>query len=182
MAFLVVLDSMTPAERVAFILHDVFRFPFADVGQIVGRTPAACRQLATSARRRVSASSYPPTTTADHGRIVRGFKEAWEAKDITALIAVLDPEATVIADGGGLVNTVLRPIRGGAPIARYYVGLAKRIPTMTMREAIVNGQPGLVGEQDGKPVTVYAFATAEGRITRIWAIRNPEKLHPWTAG
>src|SRR5215471_6584530 len=93
MAFLVVLDSMTPAERVAFILHDVFGFPFAEVARIVGRTPAACRQLASTARRRIRASQAPPTPTAQQAGIVRAFKRAWEARDISALIGLLDPEA-----------------------------------------------------------------------------------------
>jgi RNA polymerase sigma-70 factor (ECF subfamily) len=117
---------------------------------------------------------------AEQARAVKAFKHAWDARDIDALLAVLDPDATVIADGGGLATTVLRPIRGDAQIARYYIGLAERIRTMTMRETTVNGQPGLVGEQDGMPVTVYAFAMAGARIGRIWAVRNPDKLHPWT--
>src|ERR671931_12640 len=123
MAFLVVLESMTPAERVAFILHDVFRYSFAEVAEIVGRTPAACRQLASSARRRIRESrahAAPPTQQAG---IVSDFKQAWEAKDIHALIGLLDPDATV-----------------------------------------------------------FAFAVEDGRISRIWAVRNPEKLRPWTAG
>ena len=82
MAFLVVLESMTPAERVAFILHDVFRYPFAEVAEIVRRTPAACRQLASSARRRIRASQAAATSTAQRAGIVKDFKEAWEAKDI----------------------------------------------------------------------------------------------------
>src|ERR1700735_3431874 len=94
MAFLVVLESMTPAERVAFILHDVFRYSFAEVAEIVGRTPAASRQLASSARRRVRASQAPATPAARQADIVRDFKQAWEAKDIEALIGLLDPGAT----------------------------------------------------------------------------------------
>lgn len=82
LAFLVVLESMTPAERVAFILHDVFRFSFAEVSEIVGRTPAACRQLATSARRRIRASEVPTTPTTQQADTVREFEQAWEAKDI----------------------------------------------------------------------------------------------------
>jgi RNA polymerase sigma factor (sigma-70 family) len=113
MAFLVVLESMTPAERVAFILHDVFRYPFTEVAEIVGRTPAACRQLASSARRRIRASQAPATPTAQRADIVRDFKQAWEAKDIDALIGLLDPHATAIADGGGLVSAELR--RSKAP-------------------------------------------------------------------
>src|SRR5436190_5757038 len=102
MAFLVVLEELTPAERVAFILHDVFRYPFADIGGIVGRTPAACRQLASSARRRIRASQAPATPTARQAGIVREFKQAWEAKDIKGLIGLLDPDATATGDGGGL--------------------------------------------------------------------------------
>src|SRR5450432_2926621 len=102
MAFLVVLESMTPAERVAFVLHDVFRYSFAEVAEIVGRTPAACRQLASSARRRIRAPQVPAAPAAQHAAIVRDFRQAWEAKDIGALIGLLDPTATMTADGGGL--------------------------------------------------------------------------------
>src|SRR5215475_13525032 len=100
MAFLVVLESMTPAERVAFILHDVFGYPFAEIAAIVGRTPAACRQLASSARRRIRASQAPAAPAARQAGLVRAFKQAWEAQDIGALIGLLDPDATAIADGG----------------------------------------------------------------------------------
>jgi RNA polymerase sigma-70 factor (ECF subfamily) len=182
MAFLVVLESMTPAERVAFILHDVFRYPFAEVAEIVGRTPAACRQLASSARRRLRTSQAPATPTAQQASIVRDFKAAWEAKDIDALIGLLDPNATAIADGGGLATTFLRPIEGGEQIARAWIEIAHRAPSdMTFLERTVNGQPGLVAQQDGATVTVYAFDVAGGRIRHIWAVRNPEKLRPWTA-
>ncbi len=181
MAFLVVLESMTPAERVAFILHDVFRYPFADVAEIVGRTPAACRQLASSARRRLRAAQAPATPTAQHAEIVRDFKRAWEAKDINALIGLLDPDATATADGGGLALTFLRPIEGGEQIARAWVELANRATSnMTLHERTVNGQPGLVTQEDGVTVTVFAFDVAGDRIKHIWVIRNPEKLRPWT--
>jgi RNA polymerase sigma factor (sigma-70 family) len=185
MAFLVVLESMTPAERVAFILHDVFGYPFADVAEIVGRTPAACRQLASSARRRIRASRAPATPTAQRAAIVRDFKQAWEAKDIDALIGLLDPDATAIGDGGGLVGAELRPIEGGDQIARYLVDIASRAdraPNLTLLERTVNGQPGLVAQQDGLTVAVYAFEVAGDRITHIWAVLNPDKLRPWTAG
>ena len=180
MAFLVVLESMTPAERVAFILHDVFRYSFAEVGGIVGRTPAACRQLASSARRRIRAARAPATPTAQQTGIVRAFKAAWEAKDIDALIGLLDPGATAVADGGGRAVTFLDPIEGGAQIARAWVEIARQPAPLTLVERTVNGQPGLVALRDGVIVTVFAFDVAGDRIKRIWAIRNPEKLRPWT--
>ena len=185
MAFLVVLETMTPAERVAFVLHDVFRYSFADVAEIVGRTPAACRQLASSARHRVRAARPPATAAAQRASavrnavIVRDFKAAWEAKDIGALIGLLDPGATAVADGGGLVSAALRPIEGGEQIARYLAGVLGRTPRVTITEAAVNGQPGLIAELDGAVATVFAFEIAVGKITRIWIVRNPNKLRRW---
>jgi RNA polymerase sigma factor (sigma-70 family) len=182
MAFLVVLESMTPAERVAFILHDVFGYSFAEVAEIVGRTPAACRQLAASARRRIRAKQAPTTPTAHQADIVRDFKQAWEAKDIDAVIGLLDPDARAIGDGGGLVAAELRPIEGGERIARAVLQIARTAPNLTILERTVNGQPGLVAQQDGVTVTVIAFDIAGDRIKHIWAVRNPEKLRPWTTG
>jgi len=183
MAFLVVLESMTPAERVAFILHDVFCHSFAEVAEIVGRTPAACRQLASSARRRVRESQGPASPTARQAGIVRDFKQAWEAKDIDALIGLLDPDATAVADGGGLAITFLHPIEGGERIARAWVEIAHRASSshMTFLERTVNGQPGLVAQQDGVTSTVFAFEVVGDRIRHIWVVRNPEKLRRWTA-
>jgi len=181
MAFLVVLESMTPAERVAFILHDVFRYSFAEIAQIVGRTPAACRQLAYSARRRIRASRAAPPPTAQQAGIVADFKRAWDAKDIGALIGLLDPDATAAGDGGGLVRAVLRPIEGAEQIARFFAGRAVA-SDLTILERTVNGQPGLVAQVDGATVAVYAFDVSGGKIKRIWAVLNPDKLRPWTTG
>jgi len=177
MAFLVVLESMTPAERVAFILHDVFRYPFAEVAEIVGRTPAACRQLASSARRRIRALRAPAAPTAQQADIVRSFKQAWEAKDIDALISLLDPGATVVADGGGLAGA--QPIEGREQIARACVDLTDRAPGLTILERTVNGQPGLITQRDGVTAAVLAFDVAGDRIKHIWAVLNPQKLRPW---
>jgi RNA polymerase sigma-70 factor, ECF subfamily len=182
MAFLVVLESMTPAERVAFILHDVFRYSFTEVAEIVGRTPGACRQLATSARRRIQTSHPPATPAAQQASIVRDFRQAWEAKDIHALIGLLDPGATVTGDGGGIVSAAPRPVEGAEQIARYLVDLAGRAPgTVVFSERTVNGQPGLIAQLDGRTVAVYAFDITGGQIRHIWAILNPDKLRPWTS-
>jgi RNA polymerase sigma-70 factor, ECF subfamily len=147
MAFLVVLDSMTPAERVAFILHDVFGYPFAEVAGIV-----------------------------------RDFKKAWEARDIDALVGLLDPGATAIADTGGLARAQPGPIEGADQVARACAEVARIAPDLTILERTVNGQPGLVAQQDGLTVAVVAFEVVGDQIKRIWAVRNPEKLRPWTTG
>ncbi|MEU7698135.1 RNA polymerase sigma factor SigJ [Streptomyces sp. NPDC015492] len=180
MAFLVVLEAMTPAERVAFVLHDVFRYPFTELATIIGRTPAACRQLASSARRRVRAARTPEPPTGLQARVVKDFKQAWEAQDIAALVGLLTPDATVVVDGGGLVGAALRPITGAGEIARYLVAIGDMAPGTTLRLQSVNGRPGLVARRGGTVVTVAAFGLADGRITRIWAVRNPEKLQAWT--
>ncbi|MFF4381631.1 RNA polymerase sigma factor SigJ [Kitasatospora sp. NPDC001547] len=180
MALLVVLEAMTPAERVAFVLHDVFRYPFPEVAEIVGRTPAACRQLAASARRRVGAARAPAVPRGAQAGLVRQFKEAWEARDIAALVGLLAPGATMTADGGGLAGAALRPVAGGERIARYLVHMADKAPGLALLERSVNGRPGLVARAGGVTATVAAFGLADGRIARIWAVRNPEKLRPWT--
>ncbi|WP_436497009.1 RNA polymerase sigma factor SigJ [Actinokineospora sp. HUAS TT18] len=178
MAFLVVLDAMTPAERVAFILHDVFKYSFAEVAEIVARTPAACRKLASSARRRVQAQ-VTATPAAQSADVVRDFKLAWEAKDIGALIGLLDPDAVVIGDGGGLVEAALQPIEGAERIARYVLHLAERVPDLVVLLRTVNGQPGLVAQQGGVTAVVMAFDVVGDRIKHIWGVRNPEKLQLW---
>lgn len=125
----------------------------------------------------------PGTPTAQQTGTVRAFKAAWEAKNIDAIIGLLDPDATAIADGGGLAIAFLSPIEGGEQIARAWIEIANRTPTnMTFLERTVNGQPGLVAQQDGVTVTVFAFDVRGGRIRHIWVVRNPEKLRCWAMG
>ena len=124
MALLVVLDSLTPAERVSFVLHDVYRYPFAEIAEIVGRTPEACRQLATSARRRIGVARTPPPPGPELSATIRAFKVAWEAHDIQALVGLLDPDATATADGGGLITAELRPVTGAGVLR----GRSSRLP------------------------------------------------------
>lgn len=181
MAFLVILESMTPAERVSFVLHDVFRYSFAEVAEVVGRSPAACRQLASSARRRLRAPRLPATPAAVRTGLVGDFKRAWESGDINALVELLDPEATATADGGGLATAEPHPVETSDRIARVFADIVRRAPQLRISETTVNGQPGLVAWQQGVLVVVVAFETVGSRITRIWAVRNPEKLRLWTA-
>jgi RNA polymerase sigma factor (sigma-70 family) len=180
MAFLVVLESMSPAERVAFILHDVFRYPFADIAEVVGRTPAACRQLASGARRRISEAQPPEAApTARQAALVRDFRQAWEAQDIEALVGLLDPDVQLVADGGGKALAALEPITGLAELTTAMSYLITRTASLTFAERTVNGQPGLIAQENGVTVTVYAFEVSNDKITRIWAVRNPDKLRPW---
>jgi RNA polymerase sigma factor (sigma-70 family) len=182
MAFLVVLESMTPAERVAFILHDVFGYPFGEIAGIVGRTPAACRQLASSGRRRVRAARSATAPTDRQLAVVREFKNAWQTGDIAALVALLDPDVTFAADGGGRAPAALDPVEGAELVARYLADLAARSSGLTILERTVNGLPGLIVQDGATIVTVFAFDLTDDRISQIWAVRNPDKLRPWTTG
>ncbi|MYR64097.1 RNA polymerase subunit sigma-24, partial [Streptomyces sp. SID625] len=110
---------------------------------------------------------------------VRQVKEAWQANDITALVGLLDPAAVMTADGGGVAGAALHPIEGGARIAQYMIAIADRAPGLELLERSVNGTPGLVARRAGVVLTVAAFDVHDGHVTRIWAVRNPEKLRPW---
>jgi RNA polymerase sigma-70 factor (ECF subfamily) len=181
MALLVVLETMTPAERVAFILHDVFHYPFAEIGEIVGRSTEACRKLASSARRRVDGSSGIATPSTEQAVVVAAFRRAWEAQDIRALVDLLDPEATIVADGGGLAGAARRPITGGPRLARYLSQLAHKGGELGLQivETTVNGRAGLAGHIGGETVVVLAFGIDGDRIRNLWAVVNPEKLLLW---
>jgi RNA polymerase sigma-70 factor (ECF subfamily) len=181
MAFLVALEAMTPAQRVALVLHDVFGYSFAEIAEVTGRTPAACRELASVARRRIRTGHRPAAPTAAQAGLVRHFKQAWQAQDIDGLVRLLDPDAVFTADGGGLVSAALEPVAGGERIARYVVAISDRLADgTTMTETTVNGQPGLLIRQRDVVLSVYAFDVVDDRITQIWAVRNPDKLRPWT--
>ncbi|MFC8348514.1 RNA polymerase sigma factor SigJ [Streptomyces sp. NPDC057280] len=180
MAFLVVLDAMTPAQRVAFVLHDVFRYSFAEVAEIVGRTPVACRQLASAARRRVRETRATAAPAARHADLVRAFRQAWEAQDIDALVGLLAPDATATGDGGGRARAELHPVVGAERIARFYADRPAAASGVELLECTVNGEPGLVTRLDGVTVSVLAFDVVDDRIQRIWAVLNPDKLRPWT--
>jgi len=181
MALLVVLDAMTPAERVAFLLHDVFGYAFGEIGEIVGRSPAACRQLATSARRRVREARPAEVPAGDRAAVVRRFREAWQLGEIRELLAVLDADVVMTSDGGGVVPAALAPLSGDATVADLLAAIA-RVAEIRLEERLVNGQPGLVAVVDGAVDSVLSFEVSGDRIHRIWAVRNPEKLRPWQSG
>ncbi|MFC6705600.1 RNA polymerase sigma factor SigJ [Flexivirga alba] len=181
MALMVVMESMTPAERVAFILHDVFGYRFAEIAEIVGRSTGACRQLASSARGRVRAAGADAVPTARQADVVRRFEAAWRPKDIDSLVELLDPSVVATADSGGRAVAFRDPLEGRDAVIEVWLQLADRIGEMTLHQRSVNGQPGMIAvDADGRTVSIYAFEIVGEVIRRIWAIRNPEKLGPWT--
>jgi RNA polymerase sigma-70 factor (ECF subfamily) len=180
MALLVVLESMTPAERVAFILHDVFQYTFNEIAAIVDRSPQACRQLASSARRRVRASRPHSASVEQHAEVVEAFKSAWETGDLTTLVTLLDPNAIAIADGGGRVRAGLEPVRSAQAIAKLILEVRERYPDVTVTTTNVNGQTGIIARSSDQTLAVISLAvTNRGTIQRMWVVRNPEKLRSW---
>ncbi|GAA4220032.1 RNA polymerase sigma-70 factor (ECF subfamily) [Streptosporangium album] len=178
MAMLVVLESLSPAERTAFVLHDVFGLPFEEVAQAVGRSPAACRQLAARARRHV-ASRAPrfEVDATEHRRVVEAFARASTGDDIDALVALLDPDVVLRSDGGGVVSAARRPIHGAEKVARFLIRVAGRLSVRSrFAPATVNGWPGLLRFRNGELSGVFGLTVADGRVTEIFIVMNPEKL------
>jgi len=177
LAMLVVLESLSPAERTAFILREVLGLPYREVAQIVGRAEAACRQLVTRARSHVE--RHAPRFDVDRGQhadAVRAFRTACSRGSVGELLRVLDPDVVLHSDGGGRVPGVARrPVVGAPNVARLLVALAAR-HGVNPRVSPVNGSPGLVIEDGGNVVGVMGFAVADGRITEIDFVLNPEKL------
>jgi RNA polymerase sigma-70 factor (ECF subfamily) len=179
-ALLVVLERLSPAERTAFLLHDVFDLPFDEVAAVVGRSSAAVRQLAARARGHVEAGKPRfPATADDEERIAGAFAAAWQQGDLEQLLELLDPDAVMRADGGGRVPTAGRPLLGAERIARALIGLA-RASRRAGREARgrlarVNGAAGLVVE-DGETTSVVSLTIDAGRIVAVDIVRNPDKL------
>ena len=175
-ALLTVLEQLSPAERTAFLLHDVFDLPFGDVAEVVGRTPEAVRQLASRARRHVTSERPRFAASGDeHDRAVRAFARAVADGDLEGLVAVLDPEVVWTSDGGGRASAIRRPMLGVDRVARAWARLSPRFIRPAI-EVELNGRLGLVlPSADGLRAAV-SFVVTDGRIARIDAIRNPEKL------
>ncbi|KZE90891.1 RNA polymerase sigma factor SigJ [Microbacterium sp. TNHR37B] len=179
MAVLVVLEAMTPAERVAFVLHDVFGYTFPEVAEVVGRSPEACRQLAASARRRVQGSRRRPVEPDEHAAAVRAFRLAWETGDTENLIGLLDPNATAVIDGGGVVSAASEPVVGAEAVAALLIGVLARQPGVTVAEDVVNGRLGLLARSDGEIRAVISVDQVDGRFVGLWVVRNPDKIRAW---
>ena len=178
LALLVVLETLTPAERLAFVLHDMFALPFDEIAPIVGRTPDATRQLASRARRRVHGAT--PRSDADlteQRAVVDGFLAAARAGDFDALVAVLDPDVVFRVDRGALPAAAREPavVRGAADVARTTLRRGARFAQFA-RPAVVNAAAGLVIAPGPRPIAVIGFTVAEGRIVEIDLVADPDKL------
>jgi RNA polymerase sigma-70 factor, ECF subfamily len=179
LALLVVLDTLTPAERLAFVLHDMFAVPFEEIAPIVGRSPAAARQLASRARRRVQgAAPVPDADLARQRAVVDAFFAAARVGDFAALLAVLDPEVVVRADAGAVPVGAWRVVRGAATVAEQVrtTGGFARLARMA-RPVLVNGAAGVVIAAGGRPFAVVGFTVRGGKIVEIDILADPARLH-----
>jgi RNA polymerase sigma factor (sigma-70 family) len=175
LALLVVLETLTPAERLAFVLHDMFGVPFDEIAPMVGRSPTAARQLASRARRRVhGAAAVPDTDLTRQREVVDAFFAAARDGDFDALVAVLDPDVVVRSDGGVLRPDASQVVRGAEAVAAQALRFAQLSPFV--RPAIVNGVAGVVVAPRGRPFSVMAFTVRDGKIVEIDALADPERL------
>ena len=174
LALLVVLDTLSPAERLAFVLHDMFAVPFDDIAMLLDRSPAAARQLASRARRRVRGSPEPDPDPVRQREIVDAFFAASRDGDFDALVAVLDPDVELRIDGGVLREEASLVLRGARAVAAHAATYSKLYPFV--RPALVNGAAGVVVAPHGRLFSVMAFTVSNGRITAIDALADPERL------
>jgi RNA polymerase sigma-70 factor (ECF subfamily) len=176
LALLVVLETLTPAERLAFVLHDMFAVSFEEIAPIVDRTPAAARQLASRARRRVRGSALEPDADLSRQReLVDAFLAAAREGDFEALVAVLDPDVVFRVDGGGIAPRAREPVIGAEAVARQVLTRGRPFAGFA-RPATVNGVAGVVVAPRGTPIAVVGFTTRRGRIVAIDLISDPDKL------
>ena len=175
LALLVVLETLAPAERLAFVLHDMFAVPFDEIAPIVGRSPAAARQLASRARRRVQgAAPAPDADLARQREVVDAFLAASRGGDFDALLAVLDPDVVLRADGGAARRARPSEVRGAEAVAEQALTFARL--AAFARPVLVNGAAGVVVAPDGRPFSVMAFTVTDGKIVEIDILADPERL------
>jgi RNA polymerase sigma-70 factor (ECF subfamily) len=178
-AVMVVLEALTPAQRAAFSLHDTFGVPFDEIAEVLGKSPAAVRQLASRAREQVAAGAHRGRADgATHRRALEAFLAASAGGDLEALVRVLDPSVVYRADGGGLVRTALNVVAGPDKVGRLVLGVLGRMGgDVEVAGRLINGTPGLVFTRAGRLVGVVAFdVTADGLIAAVDVLMNPQKL------
>ncbi len=176
LALLVVLDTLAPAERLAFVLHDMFQLPFSEIAPMVGRTPQAARQLASRARRRVQGAEIPSPDPdlARQREVVDAFFRAARGGDFDGLIAVLDPDVVLRSDFGGRRPAAPKVIHGAASVAGQ--ALIGAVPGAELHPALINGAAGVVVTVRGRPYAVMGFTVTESKIVEIDAIADPERV------
>ncbi len=174
LAMLVVLDTLAPAERLAFVLHDMFAVPFDDIASLLDRSPAATRQLASRARRRVQGSPEPDRDLARQREVVDAFFAASRDGDFDALVAVLDPDVELRIDGGVLREEASLVLRGAKAVAAHTATYSRLYPFV--RPALVNGAAGAVVAPHGRLFSVMAFTVTNGKIIAIDGLVDPERL------
>ena len=179
LALLVVLESLTPAERLAFVLHDVFAVPFDDIAEVIDRSPDSARQLASRARRRVQAAPQPDRDTALQRRVVDAFLAAARAGDFEALVGVLDPDVIFRTDTGPAGPLARPPLAGAGPVARRVLGTAPRFANLA-RPVLVNGEAGALFGTHDDPIAVIGFTIVRGRIAELNLVADPAKLRHLT--
>jgi RNA polymerase sigma-70 factor, ECF subfamily len=173
LALLVVLETLAPAERLAFVLHDMFAVPFDDIAPIVDRSPAATRQLASRARRRVRGAAVPSEVDLTaQWEVVNAFLAAAREGNFDALVAVLDPQVVLRADGGD--TGLSREVRGAETVAGQ--ALLWSEVGLGLRRALINGAPGIVSTRDGRPFSVGAVTVRDGKIVEIDILADPERV------
>ncbi|MFI8952770.1 sigma-70 family RNA polymerase sigma factor [Streptomyces sp. NPDC053750] len=176
LALLVVLESLTPAERLAFVLHDLFGLPFEQIAPIVDRTPATAKKLASRARQRVRGATPPPDPDpADQRRVVDAFLAAARGGDFDTLLSLLDPDVVLRADGGVLTGG-MQVVRGATAVGGQAATFQRMATAATTHPALVNGLAGLVNTIDGEPISVMSFTVVDGRIAAIDILADAERL------
>lgn len=180
-ALLVTLQKLSPAERAAFLLHDVFDSSFNEIAETLGRSEAACRQLAARARKAVvSERPGKPATPAAHQALLHSFLEALRSGDVSRMTALLKADVVSYSDGGGVKIAALRPIFGADKVARFYLGVTRKHEaqggTSYWIERTINGLPGFIGYSDGELDHTFNISVEEGKIAAIFVVRNPTKL------
>ena len=179
MAFLVLLESLTPAERAVFLLREVFGYEYEEIARTVGKSEANCRQIARRAKQSVAARRPRfESSPEQEERLIGGFLDACLGGDVEGLVSLLSEDVTLWSDGGGKTRAALNPIHGADKVARFFSSILRKVPPgFVVRWARVNGRPGLVGYfGDGSPQSVMTFDAAEGHIRAIRLLVNPEKL------
>lgn len=178
LAFLVMLEALGPIERAVFLLREVFDYDYTDIAQVVGRSETACRQVSRRARERIAERQHRFTASYNQRRgLTLRFLQAVNEGNLAGLMEILSADVVAVSDGGGKLASARRPVYGANRVARFAIGIARKEPIARVELADINGQPGfLLITPGGRVRTAAVLDEGDGRITAVYAIRNPEKL------